>query len=175
VYDRPASPFVVRFFGEANQLSARRFGDRLMLVGVHPDSGGAGGRNGANGCGHGDTLLGLLRPNDVTLSTTPTEGALPVSLGRVRRTGPRIRLELHHTDAANGATNGAANHSSQVATLDAELTHERFVELGLQAGERAFILPRNIHVFHLSSTSSAVVAPEAPNQRSQATGTGERV
>ena len=76
-------------------------------------------------------LLGLVRPNDVVLSRTQDAGALPVVIGRARRTGPRIRLELHDADE----------------TIDAELTHERFVELGLQAGERAFVLPRNVHLF----------------------------
>jgi hypothetical protein len=34
--------------------------------------------------------------------------------------------------------------------LDAELTLERFSEPGLQPGDRAFVLPRNVHVFDAS-------------------------
>jgi sulfate transport system ATP-binding protein len=158
VYDRPASPFVVRFFGEANRLAARRFGERLVLTGAYPavnglngghglnGSHGANGAHGLNGtsgsAGHvdaehdGEAVVGLVRPHDVTLSRTPAEGALPVLVGRARRTGPRMRLEL--LDVAS---------SQDGPTIDAELTHERFVELGLQTGERAFVLPRNVHVF----------------------------
>jgi sulfate transport system ATP-binding protein len=126
VYDRPASPFVVRFFGEANRLLVRPAGTRLTLVGAHPASDGP-----PSGNGHGEAMLGLLRPNDVQLSRAPADGALPVVIGRTRRTGPRVRLALHATGA----------------TIDAELTHERFGELGVQAGDQAFVLPHNIHVF----------------------------
>jgi sulfate transport system ATP-binding protein len=118
LYDRPASPFVVRFFGEANHLPVRRLQGRLELVGA------------ANGSG--DTVVGLVRPRDITLSLTWADGALPVTLGRARRTGPRVRLALHDAHAA---------------TIDADLSYERFQELGLQPGEQAFILPRNVHIF----------------------------
>jgi hypothetical protein len=33
------------------------------------------------------------------------------------------------------------------ATVDAELTHERFAQLGLRSDDHAYILPRNVHVF----------------------------
>jgi sulfate transport system ATP-binding protein len=170
VYDRPASPFVVRFFGEANRLAARRLGEKVVLVGAysaanggdttHGASGnghaangvhGASGNDGLdgtglNGNGHGETLVGLVRPHDVTLSRAPAEGALPVLVGRARRTGPRVRLELH--EASTGPHDTRLDGRIQVgATIDADLTHERFAELGLQPGERAFVLPRNVHVF----------------------------
>jgi hypothetical protein len=84
----------------------------------------------------------MLRPNDVTLSLTPADGALAVVVGRARRTGPRVHLDLHDGSAA---------------ALAAELTFERFSELGLHPGDRAFVLPRNVHVFDASGT--AVTAP----------------
>jgi sulfate transport system ATP-binding protein len=145
LYDRPASPFVVRFFGEANQLAARRLGERLVLLGAANGSPGAvsaNGTNSANGVndqhsdGHDETLVGLVRPRDVTLSPTWADGALAVTVGKARRTGPRVRLALHDAHAA---------------TIDAELSYERFVELGLQPGEQAFVLPRNVHIFDAAS------------------------
>jgi sulfate/thiosulfate transport system ATP-binding protein len=143
LYDRPASPFVVRFFGEANYLTARRLGERLVLVGIANGSAvtvsttgnaGSGAIHGVNGQhdDHADTLVGLIRPRDVTLSPIWVDGALPVTVGRARRTGPRVRLAFHDAHAG---------------TIDADLSHERFQELGLQAGEQAFVLPRNVHVF----------------------------
>jgi hypothetical protein len=66
------------------------------------------------------------------LSQTPTDGSLPVTVGQARRAGPRVRLALHDpTDAI----------------IDAEISYERFAELGLRPGERTFLLPRNVHVF----------------------------
>jgi sulfate transport system ATP-binding protein len=137
LYDRPASEFVVRFFGEANRLAVRRVGERLLLVGAASGdddhtSDTAYGLNGANGTGHQGTVVGLVRPRDVTLSLVSADGALPVAVGRARRTGPRVRLELRDAHAT---------------TIDAELSVERFQEMGLQPGERAFVLPRNVHVF----------------------------
>jgi hypothetical protein len=41
-------------------------------------------------------------------------------------------------------------HDGSAAMLDAELTLERFSEPGLQPGDRAFVLPRNVHVFDAS-------------------------
>jgi sulfate/thiosulfate transport system ATP-binding protein len=128
VYDRPASPFVVRFFGEANRLTVQRDGGRLALLGVGPDHRDS------------DSLLGMLRPNDVALSLTPADGALAVVVVRARRTGPRVHLDLH---------------AASDATLDAELTLERFSELDLQPGDRAFVLPRNVHVFDASGQVAA--------------------
>jgi sulfate transport system ATP-binding protein len=160
LYDRPASEFVVRFFGEANRLAVRRVGERLVLVGaangstdhdrahtngsidgdsVHTN-GATNGVNGTNGTGHQGTFLGLVRPRDVTLSPVSAEGALPVTVGRARRTGPRVRLELR---------------AAHTATIDAELSVERFQELGLQPGERVFVLPRNVHVFDDPARSDA--------------------
>ncbi len=161
VYDRPASPFVVRFFGEANRLAARRSGERLVLVGAYAGAGQTGDGNGrlsggADGAagplsqnGHGETLIGLVRPYDVTLSRVPAEGALPVLVGRARRTGPRIRLELHAAGAGqhDGLTSTSNGTGHPAATIDAELSHERYAELGLQTGDRAFVLPRNVHIF----------------------------
>jgi sulfate/thiosulfate transport system ATP-binding protein len=149
LYDRPSSPFVVRFFGEANRLTARRLGERLVLVGAANGSPGTvttNGVNGASGVGHDDTLVGLVRPRDVTLSPTWADGALPVTVGRARRTGPRVHLALLDADAA---------------AIDAELSYERFVELGLQPGEQAFVLPRNVHVFDAAPGTEGAAAREA--------------
>jgi sulfate transport system ATP-binding protein len=138
VYDRPASPFVVRFFGEANSVMARRSGDRLTLVGATSAASVAHGA-------HGAQVVGLVRPHDVTLSREPAEGALPVLIGRAHRTGPSIRLELHDASTASGSANTTTEQNR--VTLEAELSHERFLELGLHPGARAFVLPRNVHVF----------------------------
>jgi ABC-type sulfate/molybdate transport systems ATPase subunit len=105
---------------------------------------GLHGTNGTSDFRHQGTSVGLVRPRDVTLSQVSAEGSLPVTVGRARRTGPRVRLELRDAHAT---------------TIDAELSVERFQELGLQPGERTFVLPRNVHVFDEVTSANAVRQP----------------
>jgi sulfate transport system ATP-binding protein len=121
LYDRPASPFALRFFGEVNRLPARRADGRLMPAGLAGPDGSAAALA---------ELTGLVRPHDLDVSREAGPGALPALVERVRRAGPLTRLELRLEPPATSATEGSVR-------LDAELAHERFLALGLRAGERA--------------------------------------
>ncbi|MBD9535263.1 sulfate/molybdate ABC transporter ATP-binding protein [Stenotrophomonas sp. STM01] len=81
VYDRPASPFVYGFVGEANRLPARLQGPVLEVAGarwprtaVLPDA---------------EALEVFVRPEDLVVDA---EGDWPATVGSVQRSGPRQRL-----------------------------------------------------------------------------------
>ncbi|WP_313254091.1 sulfate/molybdate ABC transporter ATP-binding protein [Stenotrophomonas sp.] len=81
VYDRPASPFVYGFVGEANRLPARLQGPALEVAGARwprtaalPDA---------------EALEVFVRPEDLVVDA---EGDWPATVGSVQRSGPRQRL-----------------------------------------------------------------------------------
>ncbi len=81
VYDRPASPFVYGFVGEANRLPARLQGQVLEVAGAQwprtaalPDA---------------EALEVFVRPEDLVVDA---EGDWPATVGSVQRSGPRQRL-----------------------------------------------------------------------------------
>ena len=81
VYDRPASPFVYGFVGEANRLPARLQGPVLEVAGARwlrtaalPDA---------------EALEVFVRPEDLVVDA---EGDWPATVGSVQRSGPRQRL-----------------------------------------------------------------------------------
>ena len=65
---------------------------------------------------------------------------LSLIVNYIHAIGPLVRLELQQL--------------GQDAVIEAELTQERFRELGLSTGEQVFIYPRNVRVF-VDNTASA--------------------
>lgn len=89
VYDRPASPFVYGFVGEANRLPARAQGQVLEVAGArwprqpsHPE---------------GEALEVFVRPEDLVVED---QGDWPATVGLVQRSGPRQRLRARLEGAA---------------------------------------------------------------------------
>ena len=67
-----------------------------------------------------------VRPHDIELSRTARgDGAIAVTVRRIRPLGAIVRLELDREDVPQ--------------TIEAEVARDRFVELGLRAGERAYV------------------------------------
>ena len=114
-------------------MAVRRDGDRLVLDRAVVAA--TGNNADARGTATCTVPIGLVRPHDIVLSRTPSDGAPPVLVGSARWTGPRVRLLLHTPGAEPG-----------VPAIDAELTVEGFSEPGLQPGKRTFVLPRNVHL-----------------------------
>lgn len=75
IYHNPANPFVCQFIGEVNILPERFF------------------LNGSPAPGPGGDLY--LRPHEIEISATPTEGSTPTTLLSFHIGGPHIRLIVH--------------------------------------------------------------------------------
>jgi sulfate transport system ATP-binding protein len=68
----------------------------------------------------------LVRPHDVVLSRTNAgNGAIPVTVRHIRPSGAVVRLELDRVD--------------EPQTIEAEVARERFLELALHEGDRAYV------------------------------------
>lgn len=129
VYEHPRTPFIYYFLGNVNLFHGRTSGGKIA--------------------GH-DTPAGLLephadsvayvRPYDIDIDRTVNGiGQLEVTIRHIQTTGLVTRLELERLDNQE--------------LVNAELTRERFQELGLQAGEHVFIRPRSYRVFEQDKPS----------------------
>jgi sulfate transport system ATP-binding protein len=127
VYDHPANPFVYQFLGSVNLFHGR----------VHQGEAQIGALNVAvpQHAGAQDMpAVGYARPHDLDVASTSQDGrATEAVIAHVRAVGPVVRLEL------TGVETGAP--------LEAEVTRERFRELGLKVGDSVFVTPRNLQVF----------------------------
>ena len=76
-----------------------------------------------------------MRPHDIEIFKTRngTAPAFEAVIHYIHAIGPLVRLELKRAD-----------HEE---LIEAELTQERFRELGLSQGEQVFVYPRNVRVF----------------------------
>lgn len=82
---------------------------------------------------HGDAVA-YVRPHDIDISRTPQDNsALEVAVKLIRTIGPMVRLEV--------AVDGSSEN------IEVELSRERFNADPFKAGERIFLLPRQIKVF----------------------------
>jgi sulfate transport system ATP-binding protein len=84
LYERPASPFVFDFLGDANVLGAEVRDDAVLLPGADMPL----PMNGARATGAVDVYV---RPGDLRLAE-PGKPGLPVSVQDVQRTGPIVRV-----------------------------------------------------------------------------------
>jgi sulfate transport system ATP-binding protein len=119
VYDNPANAFVYKFIGDVNLFHERG-------VAAIPNA--------------GEGPLGLstaayVRPYELDLSrhTADTSDAVIATVRYIGAAGPVVRLELRREDTGN--------------SLDAEISRERFRELGLRVGDKVDVTARNLRVF----------------------------
>ncbi len=79
--------------------------------------------------------IGYVRPSELELSrhTGALNGAVVATVGHIGSAGPVVRIELKRDD--NGQI------------LEAELSRESFREMGLTAGDKVHVKPRNLRVF----------------------------
>lgn len=82
----------------------------------------------------GRTAAGYVRPHELEVDLAP-EGdvSAPADVLRVNAAGPAVRLELRRADTGD--------------VLEAEMTRERSLELGVKTGDRLFVTPRRLRVF----------------------------
>jgi sulfate transport system ATP-binding protein len=127
VYDHPATPFVYQFLGNVNLFHGRmhqgraRIGDQEFEIPEHADA---------------DDIpaVAYVRPHDIEIRRKCSgESALAATIMRIVTRGPVTQLVLH--DRRTGEY------------IDAELSRERFRDLGLEEGETVYALFRNPRIF----------------------------
>jgi sulfate transport system ATP-binding protein len=125
IYDRPETPFVYQFLGNVNTLPCKirqgqaRIGTLVLPAPAYSSAANADG-------------LAFVRPHDLLLSPAGEdgEGAL-AEVRHVTVLGPIVRVELALGDAI----------------IEAETTRQRYAELGLVAGQRVRLWPRQARFF----------------------------
>lgn len=127
VYDRPATPFVFDFLGQANRLDGQVQGDRvifaqdqLILPGHYQNQ------------SHNDVVV-FARPNELSIHTQQPNG--PSLQARVVRDvwlAGQIRIELQ---------------DRQDRLLEVALTAEQQLTLNLQPNQIVWVTANNLHIF----------------------------
>jgi sulfate/thiosulfate transport system ATP-binding protein len=127
VYEHPASPFVYNFLGSVNLFHGRvhageaRMGSLAVEAPEHASAADS-------------PAIGYVRPHDLELIRHRNgEPSLPATVRHVSAVGPRVRVALERRDTGG--------------SIEAELSRERYLELGLQAGEEIYVRPRKLRVF----------------------------
>src|SRR4029078_9854396 len=121
VFERPANPFVMDFLGNVNVFHGRVeqgkavvAGAQLVVTDPPPDAPAA---------------AVYVRPHEVVIQHEQSGNAsLSAKVLHVNPAGSRVKVELRATE------------SEQL--INAELTSERYAELGLQCGEEVFVYTR---------------------------------
>ena len=124
VFHHPVSEFVVTFLGNVNLFHGRRLG--LDASRALP----------ANGDGPARVFV---RPHELDIERQQVEGpSVRARVLRVQSAGPLVRVELSAEEAGTVDADG---------TINVELTHERYRELQVHAGDSVFVRVRDSGLF----------------------------
>jgi sulfate transport system ATP-binding protein len=128
VYDHPVSPFVYQFLGNVNQFDSHIENGAAKIAGVDFKLESVGQNQNS-------PAVAYVRPHDIEIfkEKTGTKPNFSAYISYIHAIGPLVRLELQRTD--------------HTELIEAELTQERFRELGLAQGDKVFVYPRNVRVF----------------------------
>ncbi len=124
VYDRPATPFVLQFLGDVN-LFHGRFGHS---PGGTPDP----------------AEVSYVRPHELEIVATASEGTLAVSLSQALTVGPQTRIEFKRLDDGSYV-------DVEMPRSDYTVLRER---LGLNTGSQVFLKPRRVTRFTAGSNGA---------------------
>ena len=124
IYDSPATPFVYQFLGNVNALVCR-IRDGLAEIGslTLPASAYTGVQEAAG--------TAFVRPHDLLLSRPGQGAGAPAEVRHVSVLGPLVRIEIEL--------------DGQI--VEAEMSRQRHAELGLAAGEKVLVWPRQARFF----------------------------
>jgi sulfate/thiosulfate transport system ATP-binding protein len=126
VYDQPANPFVYEFLGSVNLFRAR-VRDGVAEIGrLRLDAPEHAGLSEAQ-------AVAYVRPHDIEVLGSREGDALHAKVELAVVVGPTVRLELRTDDSER--------------LVYAELSKQRFRELGLEPGGDAWIRPVNSRIF----------------------------
>jgi sulfate/thiosulfate transport system ATP-binding protein len=133
VWDHPASPFVYGFLGAVNLFHGRAHQGQMHLEGLAIQAPEHQGAQDAQ-------ALAYVRPHELQVERYHAGGSgIVAELQRAIVVGPIARLELwpHTPTVAPG----------QDRLIEAQMSCERFAELGLRQGEKLLVSPRQAKVF----------------------------
>jgi len=140
VYDHPASPFVIEFLGNVNQLTA---GTAKPSARAAADA----AKRAVEGKATSDADLLYVRPHDVDIRREPKSAhAIPVKVLHVFAAGNTGRVALRRLDTGEA--------------FDAELSRVRLSELGLGQGDSAWVVFRHVRLFPKGQFYETDVAEE---------------
>jgi sulfate transport system ATP-binding protein len=127
VYERPANPFVYNFLGNVNLFHGRvdkgeaRIGEISIDLPEYREAGSG-------------PAVAYVRPYDIEIHRErKNQEEIEATIRFIQGAGAVARLELERLDTRE--------------LIDAEMTRERYRELGLKEGETVFLHPRNMRVF----------------------------
>jgi sulfate transport system ATP-binding protein len=130
VFHSPASEFVLNFLGHVNVFHGRAEGTKAVFGSLevdYPNGAGNGSPTGSLG------VRGFVRPHDLEIAVEPSESTLlAATIVRIHAAGPQAKIELI----------SEAGESVQVET-----PQEQYRLLGLAAGQRVYVCPRQITIF----------------------------
>ena len=124
VYDRPATPFVLQFLGDVN-LFHGRFG--------HAPGGNVDPAD-----------VSYVRPHELEIVATASEGTLAVSLSQALTVGPQTRIEFKRLDDGSYV-------DVEMARSDYTVLRDR---LGLKTGSQVYLKPRRVTRFSAGSNGA---------------------
>ena len=141
VYDTPATPFVYEFLGNVNRIPCRIVGGKVSLWGIDVDA-----ETSDKSPVPAGELAGFayVRPHDVDLMdrSRATPLSVPAVVRHVAAAGPTARVEV----SVEGLT----------PLVEAQLSRERYLELGLKVGQPVSIAARAARVFPATPASNPV-------------------
>jgi sulfate transport system ATP-binding protein len=127
VYDHPANPFVFNFLGNVNLFHGRVHEGAAKIADMNIDLPEYREVN-------DKAAVAYVRPYDIEIN-------------RVRRGAEEIEARIRYIQGAGAIARFELERLDTSEIIDAELTRERYRELGLREGENVFIRPRNLRVF----------------------------
>ena len=137
VWDHPATPFVYGFLGDVNLFHGRAHEGEVQL-----DGGGAAFANTEHPEAQNAKALAYVRPHDLLIERyQPGASGIAAVLERAIVVGPIARLELLPKDTSSQKAGG---HDP---LIEAQMTAERFAELGLKEGDTVLVSPKKARVF----------------------------
>jgi sulfate transport system ATP-binding protein len=171
VWERPASPFVYGFLGDANRFEGRTEDGRVRIGDYALDIPRHAGRDQAE-------AIAFVRPHDFDIARhSPGRDGIDARFSRAVVVGPVAKLELS-SDAAVATARSELSNGGTI--IEVQLPAREFLEMNLQEGERVLLLPRRARVFidgHAidagelapASASATSATPATPIPQSEST------
>jgi sulfate/thiosulfate transport system ATP-binding protein len=140
VYDNPANPFVYNFLGNVNLFHARLGDGGELAIGERDGAAPSDAATAAVGAA-AQSKTAYVRPHDVEITREPPEG------------NGVIAAYVEHVGFAGAVVNVLLRRLDDQATVEAELTRDRYRELALKQAERVYVRVRNARVFAVEDYS----------------------